>query len=44
MFLMDGKMRRMAWPGRGQAATMLVARAGGDDVNLVQRAFYHGHH
>jgi hypothetical protein len=35
---------QMARPGRGDAATALVGAAGGDDVNLVQQAYYNGHY
>jgi hypothetical protein len=44
IFFTDGKPGRMARPGRGDAATALVGAAGGDDVNLVQQAYYNGHY
>jgi hypothetical protein len=43
LFFMDRKPWKMAKPGRGDAATALVQAAGGDDVNLVQQAYYNGH-
>ena len=43
-FFTDGKPWKMARPGRGDAADALVRAAGGDDVNLVQQAYYNGHY
>jgi hypothetical protein len=34
----------MAKPGSGDAANALIRAAGGEDVNLVQQAFYNGHY
>ena len=34
----------MARPGQGDAASALVRAAGGDEVNLVQQAYYNGHY
>ncbi len=34
----------MAKPGRGDAANALIRASGGDDVNLVQQAYYNGHY
>jgi hypothetical protein len=31
-------------PGRGETAQALVAAVGGDDINLVQQAYYNGHY
>jgi hypothetical protein len=44
LFFMDRKPWKMAKPGKGDAATALVRAAGGDDVNLVQQAYYNGHY
>jgi len=44
LFITDGKARRMAWPGHGEATDTLVRAAGGDDVNLVQHEYYRGHY
>jgi hypothetical protein len=44
IFFMDGNPWKMARPGRRDAATALVGVAGGDDVNLVQQAYYNGHY
>ncbi len=41
---MDGKPWKMAKPGRGDAANVLIRAVGGDDVNLVQQAYYNGHY
>ena len=43
-FFTDGKPWKMARPGWGDAADALVRAAGGDDVNLVQQAYYNGHY
>jgi hypothetical protein len=43
-FFTDGKPWKMAQPGHGDAADTLVRAAGGDDVNLVQQAYYNGHY
>jgi hypothetical protein len=34
----------MARPGRGDASAALVRAAGGDDINLVQQAYYNVHY
>jgi len=44
LFFTDGKPWKMARPERGEAAEALVRAAGGDDVNLVQQAYYNGHY
>lgn len=44
LFFTDGKPWKMARPGRGDAAEALVQAVGGDDVNLVQQAYYNGHY
>jgi hypothetical protein len=40
----DGKPWKMAKPGSRDAANALIRAAGGDNVNLVQQAFYNGHY
>jgi hypothetical protein len=40
----DGKPWKMARPGHGDAADVLVRAAGKDDVNLVQQVYYNGHY
>ena len=44
IFFTDGKPWKLARPGHGDAADALVRAAGGDDVNLVQQAYYNGHY
>jgi hypothetical protein len=44
LFFTDGKPWNMAKPGSGDAANALIRAAGGEDVNLVQQAFYNGHY
>jgi hypothetical protein len=44
IFFMDGKPWKLARPGHGDAADALVRAAGGDDINLVQQAYYNGHY
>jgi hypothetical protein len=44
LFFTNGKPWKMARPGQGDAADALVRAAGGDDVNLVQQAYYNGHY
>jgi len=44
LFFTDGKPWKMAKPGRGDTADALVRAAGGDDVNLLQQAYYNGHY
>jgi hypothetical protein len=41
-FSTDGEPWKMAWPGRGETADVLVRAAAGDDVNLVQQVYYNG--
>jgi hypothetical protein len=38
----DDKPWKMARLGRGEAASALVRAVGGDDINLVQHAYYNG--
>ena len=40
----DGKPWKLAKPGTGDAAAALVRAAGGDEVNMVQQAFFNGHY
>jgi hypothetical protein len=44
LFFSDGKPWKMAKPGNGDAADALIRAAGGDQVNLIQQAFYNGHY
>jgi len=44
LFFTEGKPWKMAWPGHGDAADALVRAAGGDNVNLVQQAYYNVHY
>jgi hypothetical protein len=44
IFFTDGKPWKMTRPGRGVTAQALLAAAGGDDINLIQRAYYNGHY
>jgi hypothetical protein len=44
LFFTDGKPWKMAKPGSRDDANALIRAAGGDDVNLVQQAFYNGHY
>jgi hypothetical protein len=44
LFFTDGKPWKMARPSRGDAADALVRAAGGNDINLVQQAYYNGHY
>ena len=44
LFFTDGQPWKMARPGQGDTADALVRAAGGDDVNLVQKAYYNGHY
>jgi hypothetical protein len=44
LFFTDGKPWKMARPGRGEAAQALIRAVGGDEVNLVQQAYYNGHY
>jgi hypothetical protein len=43
LYFTDGKPWKLARPGHGDAAAALVRAAGGDDINLVQQAYYNGH-
>jgi hypothetical protein len=42
LFFSNGKPWKMAKSGNGDAADALIRAAGGDQVNLVQQAFYNG--
>jgi hypothetical protein len=44
LFFTDGKPWKLAKPGTGDAAAALVRAAGGNEVNMVQQAFYNGHY
>ncbi len=44
LFFTDGKPWKTTRPGRGETAQALVAVVGGDDINLVQQAYYNGHY
>jgi hypothetical protein len=44
LFFTDGKPWKMCRPGSGDAAEALARAAGGDNVNLVQQAYYNGHY
>jgi hypothetical protein len=44
LFFADGKLWKMAKPERGDAANALIRAVGGDDVNLVQQAYYNSHY
>jgi hypothetical protein len=44
LYFKVGKPLKMAKLGTGDAAAALVRPAGGDQVNQVQQAFYHGHY
>ena len=44
IFFTDGKPWKMTRPGRGVTAQALLAAAGGDDINLIQQAYYNGHY
>jgi hypothetical protein len=44
LFFTDGKPWKMAQPGHGQAAVALHRAADGNDINLVQQAYYNGHY
>jgi hypothetical protein len=44
IFFTDGKPWKTARPGHGATAQALVAAAGGNDINLMQRAYYNGHY
>jgi hypothetical protein len=44
LFFTDGKPWKTTCTGRGETAQALVAAVGGDDINLVQQAYYNGHY
>jgi len=44
LFFTDGKPWKLSRPGHGDAAAALVRATGGDDINLVQQAYYNGHY
>ncbi len=44
IFFTDGKPWKTACPGHGANAQALVAAAGGEDINLMQQAYYNGHY
>jgi hypothetical protein len=45
MYFFHGwKAMEMAWPGRGDAADASVRAAGGDDIKLMQQAYYNEHY
>jgi hypothetical protein len=45
LFFTNGKPWQMAQPGHGQAAASVLHRAAeGNDINLVQQAYYNGHY
>jgi hypothetical protein len=44
LFFTDGKPWKMAKQGSKDAANALIRAAGGEDVLLVQHAFYNGHY
>jgi hypothetical protein len=44
LFFTDGKPWKTTRPDRGETVQALVAAVGGDDINLVQQAYYNGHY
>jgi hypothetical protein len=44
LFFTDRKLRKLCRPGSGCAAEALARAADGQDVNLVQQAYYNGHY
>jgi hypothetical protein len=44
LFFTDDKPWKMAQPGRSDASAGLVRAAGGNNINLVQQAYYNGHY
>jgi hypothetical protein len=44
IFFTDGKPWKTTRPGRGPTAQALVTAAGGDNVNMMQQAYYNGHY
>jgi hypothetical protein len=43
LFFTDGKPWKMARPGCGDASAPLVRATGGNNIDLVQQAYYNGH-
>jgi hypothetical protein len=44
IFFTNGKLWKTTHPGRGLTAQALVTAAGGDNVNMMQQAYFNGHY